>query len=214
MTKFLISDDHPLFREALIGALRPLFKDAEIIESDNFDSTIQAIESNPDISLILLDLNMPGCENYYGLTTVTEGFSNIPVAVISANDSIAVVSNVMALGAKGFIPKATPTQVIAKALHQIMQGQTWLPEGMQQQIDEQDTGIDLLKLLSELTPKQQEVLKLVQNGMLNKQIAFDLNITEATVKAHISAILKKLGVNTRTQVVLLLQQYAEKHNSY
>lgn len=206
MAKFLIADDHPLFREALVGALRPLFEDAEIVESDNLDSTIKALKVNSDISLVLLDLNMPGCENYYGLTRVLDDFSSIPVAVISANDSVSVVSNVMGLGAKGFIPKATSTQIIAQALKQIMQGNRWLPEGMQEKIDSQEPVVDLVKLVSELTPKQVEVLKLVQDGMLNKQIAFDLNITEATVKAHISAILRKLEVNTRTQAVLLLKK--------
>jgi DNA-binding NarL/FixJ family response regulator len=206
MSKFLIADDHPLFREALVGALRPLFEDAEIVESDNLDSTLEALKVNSDISLVLLDLNMPGCENYNGLTRVLDGFSSIPVAVISANDSVSVVSNVMALGAKGFIPKATSTQIIAQALKQIMQGHMWLPEGMQEQIDNLEPAVDLVKLVSELTPKQVEVLRLVQDGMLNKQIAFDLNITEATVKAHISAILRKLEVNTRTQAVLLLKK--------
>ncbi|MGJ8681447.1 LuxR C-terminal-related transcriptional regulator [Paraglaciecola sp.] len=205
MAKFLIADDHPLFREALVGALEPLFDDVNIVEADDLDSTIEALKTHPDIGLVLLDLNMPGCENYYGLTRVVEDFT-IPVAVISANDSANVVSNVMGLGAKGFIPKATSSHTIADALKQIMAGSTWLPEGMQEKIDSLDSEVDLVKLVSELTAKQVEVLKLVQDGMLNKQIAFGLNITEATVKAHISAILRKLEVNTRTQAVLLLKK--------
>ncbi len=205
MAKFLIADDHPLFREALIGALQPIFNDVEIVQSDNLDTTLGALNDHPDVDLALLDLNMPGCENFYGLTRVVMDFPHAPVAGISASDSVAVVSNVMKLGAKGFIPKATPTAITAEALQQIMQGKIWLPEGMQADIDKQQPSVDIVKLVSELTPKQLEVLKFIQDGLLNKQIAYKLNITEATVKAHISAILRKLEVNTRTQAVLLLK---------
>jgi DNA-binding NarL/FixJ family response regulator len=205
VAKFLIADDHPLFREALISALRPLFDNVEIIQSDNLDSTLEALKQNPDFDLVLLDLNMPGCDRFYGLIRVSKDFPEVPVAVISASDSIEVVSKVMSLGAKGFIPKATPTHTIADALKQIMNGNNWLPEGMQTSIEQGAPVIDIAKQVGELTPKQFQVLQLLQNGLLNKQIAFDLNITEATVKAHISALFRKLNVNTRTQAVLLLK---------
>jgi DNA-binding NarL/FixJ family response regulator len=205
VAKFLIADDHPLFREALISALGPLFENVEIIQSDCLDSTLEALQQNSDFDLVLLDLNMPGCESFYGLIRVSQDFPKIPVAVVSASDSIEVVSKVMNLGAKGFIPKATPTQTIASALKQIMDGNSWLPEGMDVCIEHDAPVIDIAKLVGELTPKQFQVLKLLHNGLLNKQIAFDLNITEATVKAHISAIFRKLDVNTRTQAVLLLK---------
>jgi DNA-binding NarL/FixJ family response regulator len=205
VAKFLIADDHPLFREALISALRPLFDNVEIIQSDNLDSTLEALQQNPDFDLVLLDLNMPGCERFYGLIRVSKDFPEVPVAVISASDSIEVVSKVMSLGAKGFIPKATPTHTIADALKQIMNGNNWLPEGMQTSIEQGAPVIDIAKQVGELTPKQFQVLQLLQNGLLNKQIAFNLNITEATVKAHISALFRKLNVNTRTQAVLLLK---------
>jgi DNA-binding NarL/FixJ family response regulator len=207
VAKFLIADDHPLYREALISALRPLFENVDIIQSDGLDSTLEALQQNSDFDLALLDLNMPGCDSFYGLIRVTQDFPKVPVAVVSASDSVEVVSKVMSLGAKGFIPKATPTQIIAHALKQILNGNNWLPEGMQskiEHIEHIEPIIDLAKLVGELTPKQFQVLKLLQNGLLNKQIAFDLNITEATVKAHISAVFRKLNVNTRTQAVLLL----------
>lgn len=204
MAKFLIADDHPLYREALISALQPIFENVEIIESDGLDSTLAALQQNSDFGLVLLDLNMPGCDNFYGLLRVSQDFPQVPVAVVSASDSIDVVSKVMSLGAKGFIPKATATHIIADALKQIMDGNNWLPEGMQIDIEKNVPIINIAKLVGELTPKQFQVLKLLQNGLLNKQIAFDLNITEATVKAHISAIFRKLNVHTRTQAVLLL----------
>ncbi|WP_158968669.1 response regulator transcription factor [Paraglaciecola sp. L3A3] len=205
MVKFLIADDHPLYREALVGALTPLFENVDIVESDDLASTISTLRANTDINLALLDLDMPGCENLYGLIHILQNFPNIPVVVVSASDSIKVISKVMALGAKGFIPKSTSTSVIAEALKQVMKGEVWLPNGIVLQDNDELSGLDLIRLISELTPKQSEVLKLVQEGLLNKQIAYNLNITEATVKAHISAILRRLNVNTRTQAVLLLK---------
>ena len=205
MAKFLIADDHPLYREALISALRPLFEDVDIIQSDNLDSTLKALQQNSDFDLVLLDLNMPGCDSFYGLIRVSQDFPKVPVVVISASDSTDVVSKVMSLGAKGFIPKSTATHTIAEALKQIMHGNNWLPDGMQTSIEQDEPVIDVAKLVGELTPKQFQALKLLQHGLLNKQIAFDLNITEATVKAHISAVFRKLNVNTRTQAVLLLK---------
>ena len=204
MAKFLIADDHPLYREALISALQPLFKDVDIIQADGLDSTLEALKQNSDFDLVLLDLNMPGCDSFYGLIRVTQDYPQLPVAVISASDSVDVVSKVMNLGAKGFIPKSTATHTIADALKQIMEGNNWLPEGMQTCIEHSAPIIDTAKLVGELTPKQFGVLKLLQNGLLNKQIAYNLSITEATVKAHISAVFRKLDVKTRTQAVLLL----------
>jgi DNA-binding NarL/FixJ family response regulator len=205
VVKFLIADDHPLFREALISALRPLFENVDIIQSDSLESTLKALQQNSDFDLILLDLNMPGSDSFYGLIRVSQDYPDVPVAVVSASDSVEVVSKVMNLGAKGFIPKATPSRTIADALKQILDGNNWLPKGMQTSIENDSPLIDIATLVGELTPKQFQVLQLLQNGLLNKQIAFDLNITEATVKAHISAIFRKLNVKTRTQAVLLLK---------
>jgi DNA-binding NarL/FixJ family response regulator len=205
VAKFLVADDHPLYREALILALKPLFENFEIVQADSLDSMLEALKHNSNIDLVLLDLNMPGCENFYGLIRVTEDFPKVPIAVVSASDSVEVVSKVVSLGAKGFISKATTTDTIAVALKQIMEGNNWLPEGMQHSLVDDISIKNIAKLVRELTPKQFEVLKLLQNGLLNKQIAFDLNITEATVKAHISAVFRKLKVNTRTQAVLLLK---------
>lgn len=205
MAKFLIADDHPLYREALISALSPLFEKIDIVQADSLDSTLDALQQNTDFDLVLLDLNMPGCENFYGLLRVSQDFPKVPVVVVSASDSSEVVSKVINLGAKGFIPKATTTQTIANALIQIMDGKSWLPEGIEICIEKDTPVLDIAKLVGELTPKQFQVLKLLQDGLLNKQIAYDLSITEATVKAHISAVFRKLKVNTRTQAVLLLK---------
>lgn len=207
MTKFLIADDHPLFRDALSGALAPMFDDLQLVHSGTLDETIKAIETNKDLDLILLDLHMPGSEDFYGVIRVTEDYPYIPVAVVSGSDSANVVSKVMAFGAKGFIPKTTASTTTAEAIKTILAGNTWLPEEMRKgMVRVERDEIDIATRMAELTPKQFQVLKHLQSGLLNKQIAFDLNITEATVKAHISAIFKKLQVNNRTQAVLIAEK--------
>jgi DNA-binding NarL/FixJ family response regulator len=207
MSKFLIADDHPLFREALIGALKPRFDNLQIAESDSLETTLAALQQSGDIDLILLDLTMPGCENFYGVIKVVQEYPELPVAVVSASDSLAVISQVMTFGARAFIPKSTASQSIADAIDLVLQGERWLPEGVEVNLEavthEQQ---EIAEKVSELTPKQFQVLKLLQEGLLNKQIAYDLSVTEATVKAHISAIFKKFGVNTRTQAVLLVEK--------
>ncbi len=207
MAKFLIADDHPLFREALGGALTPLFEGLKLVESDSLESTMDVLNTNPDIELILLDLQMPGCEDFFGLLSVAEEFPQIPIAVVSATESIKVIARVMGFGAKAFITKSTPSAQIAEAVNAVLKGETWLPESVREKLkDHEDEDVIISNKMASLTTKQFQVLKLLQAGLLNKQIAHDLNITEATVKAHISAIFRKLSVNTRTQAVLMAEK--------
>lgn len=207
MSKFLIADDHPLFREALTGALQPRFDDLEIVESDSLETTLAALQQSDDIDLILLDLTMPGCENFLGVIKVLQEYPEVPIAVVSASDSLAVISQVLTFGARAFIPKSTASQQIADAIDLVLKGERWIPEGIEANLvavtHEQQA---IAEKVSQLTPKQLQVLTLLQGGLLNKQIAYDLNVTEATVKAHISAIFKKFEVNTRTQAVLLVEK--------
>jgi DNA-binding NarL/FixJ family response regulator len=150
---------------------------------------------------------MPGCDNFYGLLRVKEVFPHIPIVVLSASDSAQTVSQVMAFGAYGFIPKTTATPMIKEALLAILRGEKWLPDGMAAAILEVDDDTkDIAVKLKELTPKQFQVLKLVKDGLMNKQIASKLHVTEATVKAHIGVIFKKLEVKTRTQIVLAVDK--------
>lgn len=207
MAKFLIADDHPLFREALSAALRPYFEDLELVESDTLDSTLEMIEAHNDIDLALLDLNMPGSGDLYGLIRVREDFPDLPVVVVSASDSVQVISQVMNFGAKAFAPKSAASSDIAQAIRDVLDGKEWLPEGVRESITKvSDEELTVAAKVAALTPKQHTVLQLLQAGLLNKQIAGELNITEATVKAHIGAIFRKLEVNTRTQAVLLAEK--------
>jgi DNA-binding NarL/FixJ family response regulator len=207
MHNFLIADDHPLFRDALKGALSSCFPDVTFLESDSLISTIEVLRKNRKVSIIILDLNMPGCDNFYGLLRVKEVFPTIPIVVLSASDSVATISQVMAFGADGFIPKTTATPMIKDAILAILKGEKWLPAGMQTALLEVDSDAKGIAVkLKELTPKQFQVLKLLKDGLMNKQTADKLKVTEATIKAHIGVIFKKLEVKTRTQVVLAIEK--------
>jgi len=196
-----------LFREALSGALEPYFENAQIIQAGSLDDAMAKLNEFDGVELILLDLNMPGGEYFNGLITLREQYPNIPIGVVSGSDTVEVVAQVMSLGAQGFIPKVSQTREIAQAIVDIIGGKKWLPEGMEEELEKVDDELKvLLQRFRELTPKQIQVLSYLRAGLMNKQIAHEMNVTEATIKAHISAILRKLEINTRTQAVLLMDK--------
>ncbi len=204
MEKFLIADDHPLFREALKGALVGSFSDLEVFESADFESTLTVLSEQPELDLLLLDLHMPGSGDLYGLIRIREDYPDLPVAVVSGTEDLQVVSKVMSYGALGFIPKSSSSAQIAQAIEEILQGETWLPESMADKVEQTaQEDSELAAQVASLTPQQYKVLSYLHEGLLNKQIAYELNISEATVKAHITAIFRKLGVYNRTQAVLI-----------
>lgn len=207
MSTFLIADDHPLFREALQAALAPFFDDLRVIEADSLQNTLKAIKNHSDIDLILLDLNMPGAENYYGLTSVLENSPDTPILVVSASDNLESVNVVMHYGAKGFIPKSYSSRKMAHAIMSVLEGSKFIPEKYIDSIGiHKPDMLQSIECVRDLTPKQLRVLKCLKQGKMNKQIADELFVTEATVKAHISAIFKKFNVTSRTQVVLLVDK--------
>lgn len=207
MRRILVADDHPLFREALSGALEPYFENTQIIEAGSLEDAKVKLNDFDGIELILLDLNMPGGEYFNGLISLRELYPSIPIGVVSGSDTIEVVAQVMSLGAQGFIPKVSPTRQVAQAIVDIIDGKKWLPEGMEDELEKVDDELKLLlQRFRELTPKQIQVLSYLRSGLMNKQIAHEMNVTEATIKAHISAILRKLEINTRTQAVLLMDK--------
>ena len=207
MSTFLIADDHPLFREALQAALNPFFDDMKIIESDSLSTTLKAIKNHPEIDLILLDLNMPGSDNYYGLTSVIDKSANTPVIVVSASDNEESVNIAMHYGARGYIPKTFNSRKMAHVIMTVLDGGIFIPEKYIDKI-----GVNAPDLMTSieyvkgLTPKQLRVLRCLKEGKMNKQIAEELFVTEATVKAHISSIFKKFNVSSRTQVVFLVDK--------
>ena len=204
MPTILIADDHPLFREALKGALSHNHPELKIRESANLEATLEQLEMDEDIDLLLLDLHMPGSADLYGLIRIREDYPHVPVAVISGTEDVNIMSRVIAYGALGFISKSSSPDMIEAAIKQILDGDVWIPahvQGKMKDITEEETTI--AQKLAALTPQQYRVLCYLRDGLLNKQIAWELDISEATVKAHITAIFKKLEVSNRTQAVLV-----------
>lgn len=209
MAKLIVADDHPLFRNALIHAISNTFVTKATIETDSFEATCEALLQHPDTDLLLLDLHMPGNCGFLGLIQLRKQYPTLPIVVISASDDLDVIKRVMAFGASAFIPKSAHPAEIGKALSAVLEGELWVPPAVRNQVINQQQhqpDLDLASKVAELTPQQYKVLFYLTEGWLNKQIAYDLHISEATVKAHITAIFRKLGVTNRTQVVIQAQR--------
>jgi DNA-binding NarL/FixJ family response regulator len=198
----LIADDHPLFRGALREAVNGLFDRAEIAEAGTFEEVTELLERGGDIDLILLDLRMPGVRGFSGLMYLRAQYPSLPIVVVSANDDPAVIRRCMEFGASGFIPKTLGVEALRQAVAQVLRGEVWTPPDVDLQRDTDAESAAVIARLATLTPQQVRVLMMLSGGLLNKQIAYELSVSEATVKAHVSAILQKLGVESRTQAVI------------
>ncbi len=197
--RFIIADDHPLFRDALKQILARDMPDVELAEAGTLDEVVAAVEEK-DTDLILLDLKMPGVQGFSGLIYLRAQFPDIPVVVVSASEETAIIRRAISFGASGFIPKSASAEQMQVALRAVLAGEVAVPEDVSLEEDE-ETG-DMARRLSTLTPQQMRVLMMLREGLLNKQIAYELGVSEATIKAHVSAILQKLGVESRTQAVI------------
>ena len=200
--RLLIADDHPLFRGALREAVAGMVERAEIAEAGTFEEMSKLLDEGGEVDLILLDLAMPGVRGFSGLMYLRAQYPSVPVVVVSGNDDPAVIRRCMDFGASGFIPKTLDTDGMRAAISTVLKGGVWTPPDV-----DLDAGTDaettaLLSRLATLTPQQVRVLMMLSEGLLNKQIAYELSVSEATVKAHVSAILQKLGVESRTQAVI------------
>ena len=196
-TRIVIADDHPMVRQALAEAARKGVAEPEIAEAQSLDEALAAIAA-PAADLLMLDLRMPGMEGLAGLARIRAEHPAIPVIVVSALDDPSTRRNVAALGAAGFLSKSEPLAVIAEAIATVLEGELWLPEPGPVAPEAPE--------IARLTPQQLRVLALLAEGRANKQIAHEMSITEATVKAHVTAILQKLGVRTRVQAVIAARQ--------
>jgi DNA-binding NarL/FixJ family response regulator len=200
--RLIIADDHPLFRGALREAVTGLFAHADIGEAGSFDDVAKLLERGGEVDLILLDLSMPGVRGFSGLMYLRAQYPSVPIVVVSANDDPAVIRRCLDFGASGFIPKTLGTEDMRTAIKRVLDGGVCTPPDV-----DLDAGADaetatLMARLTSLTPQQVRVLMMLSEGLLNKQIAYELSVSEATVKAHVSAILQKLGVDSRTQAVI------------
>jgi DNA-binding NarL/FixJ family response regulator len=200
--RLVIADDHPLFRGALREAASGLFAQADIAEAGSFDEMVKLLDRGGEEDLVLLDLAMPGVRGFSGLMYLRAQYPSVPVVIVSANDDPGVVRRCMEFGASGFIPKTLGIEEIRAAISHIIAGGVWTPPDVDLRSGADKEASALIQRLATLTPQQVRVLMMLSEGLLNKQIAYELNVSEATVKAHVSAILQKLGVESRTQAVI------------
>ena len=201
MDRIVVADDHPLFREALVSAVRKARPDAGVVECSSFAEADAALGKEP-VDLLLLDLKLSDVEGMTGLNLVRANHPAVPVVVVSASEEPHTVRRALAVGASGFIPKSASLDTMVEAIGQVLDGETWAPDVGEAEGEE----ADLQSRIASLTPSQLRILEGLKAGRLNKQIAYDLGVTEATIKAHLTSVFRKLGVQNRTQAVILSQQ--------
>ena len=200
MSRFIIVDDHPLFRAALRQTLSGVGGDMHVDEAGDLAALNAELEADRDCDLVLLDLNMPGAHGFSGLLLLRAQYPEIPVMIISAVEDPKVIRRTFELGAGGYLPKSVGPAEIRAAIDTILKGEVFVPSGVNLGSDDEQT--QFIRRLSSLTPQQIRVLMMLSDGLMNKQIAYELSISEATVKAHVSSILQKLDVDSRTQAVI------------
>ena len=213
--QIIVADDHPLFREALKAAVGRLEAGTSFVEADSVASLLAALEAQPDADLLLLDLNMPGAQGFNALAHVRGSRPELPVVVVSADDDAQTIAGALRFGAQGFIPKSTEAGQIGHAVEAVLAGEIYTPPGFHPPRNSSgaDEDLRIARRVAELTPQQFRVLGMLCSGLLNKQIAYELDVSEATVKAHVTAILRKLAVTTRTQAVLAAGRLAVDRGS-
>jgi DNA-binding NarL/FixJ family response regulator len=200
--RLVIADDHPLFRGALREAVTGLLERVDIAEAGTFEEVSELLDRGGEVDLILLDLTMPGVRGFSGLMYLRAQYPSVPVVVVSANDDPSAIRRCMEFGASGFIPKTLGVDVMRSAIRNVLDGGLWTPPDVDLTAGSDAETSELMARLATLTPQQVRVLMMLSEGLLNKQIAYQLGVSEATVKAHVSAILQKLGVESRTQAVI------------
>ncbi len=209
-SSLVIVDDHPLFRgamrQALSGGESPLSGEAEILEAGDFSALQALLDQRAEIDLVLLDLAMPGVSGFSGLLTLRAEYAATPVVIVSATEDPATIRRALDFGASGFVPKSAGIDTIREAISTVLRGDVWKPEDIDLTAEADPEIAGLIAKLETLTPQQTRVLSMISQGLLNKQIAWELSVSEATIKAHVSAVLHKLGVDSRTQAVIMLSK--------
>lgn len=201
--RILVADDHPLFRAAVVHSLQAFTAGGgALFEASSFASLVSTVTEQAELDLVLLDLNMPGAQGFSSLVYLRGERPALPVIVISSNDHPRTVGRAQEFGAAGFVPKSAPVAVLQNALSQVMDGGEWFP---QDRAARSAADARLAEKLAQLTPQQFRVLMGIADGLLNKQIAHELGLAENTVKVHITAILRKLDCNSRTQAAVMVK---------
>jgi DNA-binding NarL/FixJ family response regulator len=201
----LIVDDHPQFRAMLKGAIAAVCKNCEFFEAGSIAGLFDTLERHPHAHLLLLDLNLPGAYGFCALAHLRGSHPGLPVIVVSAMDDPRTVRQVLAFGAQGLVSKSADAGTIGRNASSVLRGEYVSPEGQEADAQPQAdaAALDLARRMAQLTAQQFRVFGMLCSGLTNKQIAHELTITEATVKAHMTAILRKLGAANRTQAALL-----------
>jgi DNA-binding NarL/FixJ family response regulator len=203
MTNIIIADDHPLFRHALRTTVEPLFADHKIVEYETLAETHDALDAR-ETSLLFLDLRMADSQGLSGLLLIKSTYPQTPVVVVSASEEANTVRAAIQAGAAGYIFKSFSLEQIKQAVETVLRGETFVPSSVSSAITEvEQTGLDNISRIATLTPAQLKVFRYMYDGMMNKQIAYEMSISEATVKAHVTTMFRKLGVRTRTQAVVM-----------
>ena len=199
----IVADDHPLFRTAIKEALEAEQGETNFLEANSFESLQALVDEQKEVDLVLLDLHMPGVSGFAGLVYLCKRYPSVPVVIISANEDPVVIKRALEHGAAGFIPKSSSIDTITQAISSILMGEIWAPALTRSDLPGNNSSeTELAERMAKLTPQQFKVLMMMSQGLLNKQIAYDLGVSEATIKAHVTAIMGKLGVSNRTQAVL------------
>ncbi len=206
MSKYIVADDHPLFRNAICQVLKTIEETPDIVEAQDMASLQTKLTDHPDADLVLLDLHMPGAHGFSALAYVKGQSPELPVLVVSANEKPEIMQRAVEFGSKGFLPKSSGIEDIQTAIKSALQGEVWLPDSAGEQTPASKDECKLMKGIASLTPQQYLVLTMLAEGLLNKQIAYELDVTEATIKAHMTAIFRKLSVRSRTQAVLAISK--------
>lgn len=206
MPVLLIADDHPLFREALRGVIGRVFPGAVIHEADQVSVLYDLVDSCPDADLLLLDLDMPGSSGLGPLKQLRGQHPQLAIVIVSAHEDPLLIRRALDHGAMGFIPKSSDAQMLRAALIHVMDGGAWVPGATPAAKASAAREPMMAASVRELTPQQFRVLQMVGAGLLNKQIAHELQVSEATIKAHMTAIMRKLRVSNRTQAVLIAER--------
>ena len=210
-TRIIIADDHPLVRGALRQAVAGAVAGCTIVECADLDALTKELDDNDDVDLVMLDLAMPGVRGFSGLIYLRAQHPGVPVVVVSGNEDRSVMRRCIDFGASGFIPKTTDMEAMRGAIHSVLEGGAWTPRDVDLSAPADKDIADIVRRMATLTPQQVRVLMMLSEGLLNKQIAYELTVSEATVKAHVSAILQKLGVESRTQAVITARKIEGDH---
>jgi DNA-binding NarL/FixJ family response regulator len=214
MLKILIADDHPLFREGLARLVGELDSDVETKEAEDFTNAVALARSEGPFNLILTDLRMPGMDQFEGVRALRDAAPSVPIVIVSGYESRANLERSLEAGAQGFLPKSAPASVMVNALRLVLLGEIYVPpslfssdarptEAAAASIESARTAMEVRANIEMLTQRQMGVLALIGQGLSNRDIAQRLRISEGTVKVHVGAILKTLGVSNRTQAALL-----------